>query len=139
MISFLKKLPVSIVKYISVGLISVAVDYGMLLILYRLLDVPLEVATAVAFIIGLVVNFILNRMWSFDVKADRRGTIRQAVLYGLLVLINTLFTVAVVGFASNNLHILPEISKPVCVLLTTMWNYILYKKVIFKQSGETTV
>src|SRR5690348_4217888 len=106
MINLIKKIPVSIVKYISVGLISVTVDYGMLLILYRLLSVPLEVATAVAFILGLIVNFILNRVWSFEVKSDKRGTIRQAVLYGLLVLINTIFTVAVVGYASSHLNIL---------------------------------
>jgi len=134
-----KRIPTSVVKYICVGLISVTVDYGLLLLLYRLLAVPLEVATAVAFIVGLVANFVLNRLWSFEVKTDRHSVIRQVVLYGILVLINTGFTVVVIGYASNHLHIPPEISKPVCVLITTAWNYILYQKVIFKQPNEVTV
>lgn len=135
----IKGIPASVVKYICVGVISITVDYSLLLLLYRLLAVPLEIATAVAFIVGLIVNFVLNRLWSFEVKADSRDTIRQIVLYGILVLVNTIFTVLTVGFAFSHFSIPPEVSKPVCVLLTTAWNYILYKKVIFKQgSGALT-
>ena len=132
MIAF-KKIPPSVVKYICVGIVSIIVDYGLLLLFYRALGVPLEAATAAAFIIGLVVNFMLNRLWSFNAKPGRRNAIRQVVLYGILVLLNTLFTVFVVGLASDQWNIPPEISKPVCVLITTVWNYILYKKIIFKE------
>lgn len=128
-----RKIPVSVIKYVCVGLVSVIVDYGTLILLYRLFTVPLGTATAAAFIIGLIINFILNRLWAFEAKTDRRSTVRQAVLYGILVLINTGFTVLVIEYASNSLHIPPELSKPFCVIATTTWNYLLYKRVIFKE------
>lgn len=128
-----KSIPPSVVKYLCVGIISITVDYGLLLLFYRVLGVPLEIATATAFILGLIVNFMLNRLWSFNAKPGRRNAIRQMVLYGILVFLNTIFTVFVVGYASSYWNIPPEISKPVCVLLTTVWNYVLYKKVIFKE------
>lgn len=131
--ALIKKIPSSVIKYLSVGVVSVTVDYGLLLLFYRVLGIPLETATATAFIVGLVVNFVLNRMWSFNAKPGRDNAIRQGVLYGILVLLNTVFTVLVVGSVSSYWNIPPEISKPVCVLLTTAWNYILYKKIIFKE------
>lgn len=134
-----RRISASLIKYIGVGLISVGVDYGLLIVLYRLVGLALDSATAIAFIAGLLVNFSLNRLWVFESKKDGKSTLLQVVLYGVLVLINTGFTVFVVTYSSDHLAIAPELSKPVCVAITTVWNYILYKKIIFRQSDSSSL
>lgn len=129
----LKKIPVSLVRYVIVGGVSLIADYGSLLLMYRVFGIDLPVATLISFLFGLSVNFILNKQWSFGAASNVQETTRQVLLYLLLVAFNTFFTVYAV-LALNNAGMPPEISKPLCVAVITLWNYLLYKRVIFRQS-----
>lgn len=122
----------SFVRYVIVGLISVGVDYGVLLVAYRALDVDLAVATTTGFVVGLIVNFLLNKFWSFNTSHDKQQTARQAVLVGLLVVFNLIVTNLVVIYLEK-INIGPEISKVITTGMITLWNYVLYKKYIFKE------
>lgn len=125
----------SLFKYIVVGVGSLAVDYVALLFLYRIINVDLALATFVSFLMGLTVNFVLNKFWAFQAKNDKMNNIFQTATYLLLVAFNSLFTViAVVRLEA--IDIPPEISKPLSVVMITLWNYVLYKKVIFKKAAD---
>jgi putative flippase GtrA len=125
---FLRK---SLVRYVVVGASSLAVDYTILLVLFHLFGVHVAVASVIAMICGLIVNFLLNKLWSFQAEGGAKQSAKQAVLYGTLVVINLTFTS---WFASYmlTLHIGPEVSKLVSTATITLWNYILYKLLIFK-------
>lgn len=123
----------SLAKYAVVGVLSLAIDYLSLVILYRVFEVGLTYATLVAFIVGLIVNFVGNKFWSFNADNTRASNLLQAVSYLMLVGFNTFFTVfAVVRL--DELGIEPEVSKPFCVGLITLWNFWIYKNIIFKNT-----
>lgn len=126
-----KLLQKSVVRYVVVGVSSLAVDYTVLLVLFHVFGVNVAVASIIAMVCGLVVNFMLNKLWSFKAEGGTKQSIKQAVLYGTLVVVNLAFTS---WFASYmlTLHIGPEISKLVSTAIITLWNYILYKLLIFK-------
>lgn len=117
----------SFVRYVVVGALSIAIDYGFLLFLYRVMGMPLVVATPVAFLMALGVNFLLQQRWAFQASHARR----QPVLFGLLVVANLVFTTLFITMLAG-VHIGPEISKLAATALITAWNFILFKKVIFK-------
>jgi putative flippase GtrA len=124
------------VRYLIVGVLSLGVDYGGLLLLYRGMDAPLAVATTVSFLIGLVFNFLLTKFWTFNSAATKhsvRQSVRQAAMVAVLVVCNIGVTNAVVVWLQH-IHIGPEISKLLTTAMITLWNYILYKKVIFKHA-----
>lgn len=125
----------SLVRYIVVGLGSLAVDYFLLLILFHGFGVQLAVASSISFLAGLTVNFLLNKYWSFQAGRGLKKSTKQAVLYALLVGFNLLFTNFFIVMLQER-GIGPEISKPVTTAMITLWNFALYKTVIFKDKDE---
>lgn len=121
-----------LVKYILAGMLSFVADYGVLLLLYRLLGVSLEVATIVAFFTGLIVNFTLNRYWVFEARhGGKKHFFLQSVMYGALVTFNLLATTIIIAFGNSH-GVGPEVLKPFTTALITLWNFSLYKIAIFR-------
>jgi putative flippase GtrA len=121
----------SVLKFLVVGVVSFGVDFALLVILYRALAVQLNVATTIAFLMGLLINFTMNKYWTFGVPSGVGQSARQAALYGVLVVINLLFTnvfISSLAFA----HLGPELSKPLATGVVMVTNYIVYQKIIFR-------
>jgi putative flippase GtrA len=124
-------------RYLAVGVTSLAIDYSALLICYRLIHMPLFVATSIAFCLGLFINFLLNKYWTFTAAPrSAKQNARQALLYAFLVVFNLGFTNLFI-LSLGKAHIGPEITKPISTAIITLWNYILYRKVIFKIEQST--
>lgn len=128
---FKKLLQKSIVKYIIVGVGSLAVDYAVLLALYHGFNVHPAIAGGIGVVAGLIVNFILNKLWSFGAASSTKQSAKQAVMYGALVCFNLVFTSWFITFVLQ-FGIQPEVSKIITTGIITLWNYALYKAVIFK-------
>ena len=131
-----KLLQHTLVRYLIVGVISVAIDYGSLMAGYHLFGWPLAAATTTAFLLGLVANFLMTKFWTFKSAATKhtaKQSAHQAVMVTMLVCFNLLVTNLVVT-QLDKVHIGPEISKLVTTAMVTLWNYALYKKVIFKEN-----
>lgn len=130
----------SFVRYVLVGLLSVAIDYGLLLGLYHGAGFGLGAATTVSFGIGLTANFLLTKYWTFGGSGRGHGarqSARQMVLVGLLTGFNLMATNLVV-WLMYRADIGPEVSKLVAMAMVTLWNYVIYKNVIFKAGIQRT-
>lgn len=130
-----KSLSNTFIRYIIVGLLSVGIDYGMLLIAYRAFEINLAAATTIGFLVGLVFNFLLTKFWTFathETKHTAKQSAKQASMVAILVVFNLAVTNVVVVWL-NELNVGPEISKILTTGMVTIWNYVLYKKLIFKQ------
>lgn len=134
----MKRIPVSAIRYVVVGFGSLAIDYGLLIALYRLFGVGLPAATTFAFLVGLLANFWLNKVWSFGHNDNSTRTVRQAVYYSVLVAINLVLTGIIVSFLQSR-SIGPEISKIVSTGVITIWNYVAYRYIIFAQPAEREI
>jgi putative flippase GtrA len=122
----------SVQRFVAVGLISFAIDYGLLLILHKVFSVELTISTTLAYLTGLIVNFMLNKLWTFSAPKGAKQSMRQALLYAALVVVNLLFTDVVVNVAQS-WSIGPELSKPLATGAITILNYVVYNRIIFKQ------
>ena len=96
------------------------------MLLAGVLDVPVPLATATAFLASVAVNFALNRLLAGGTGMLRR----QVVRYGLLLLGNLLLTVAVVS-AADAAGIPYLLAKAVVVAGSTCWNFLLYRSWVF--------
>jgi len=121
----------SLQRFVVVGVISFAVDFGLLLISHYIFNVQLQVATTGAFLAGLIINFILNKLWTFEAPKGAKQSARQAFLYALLVVVNLIITNFVVSSAQA-MGLGPEISKPFATGFITVLNYIVYNRIIFR-------
>lgn len=119
----------SSLRYLIAGGVSYIIELSCLMALLHLLSISVEVATAVAFWIGLFTSFLFQKLFAFrDYQKEVKAISKQFVVYAVLVVFNYVFTLALVGLFPSHLIIL---SRTSALLITTTWNYAVYNKLIF--------
>jgi len=117
-------------RYLVIGGLSLVIDVGLLYVLHSIVGVQLGIATAVAFLVSLVFNFVCNRT-AMAVSETEQLT-RHAFRYGLLVVANLGIAVAVVTGAEH-IGVPYVLGKLAVVAASTCWNFVLYRRWVFAQ------
>lgn len=122
----------AVVRFLLVGGLSFALDLGILALLHEVFGVALWVATPIAFVVSLVFNFLLQRIFTF--QATNNGSI-SAAKYILLVIVNIAVSdLVVTGFDALGWSYI--VGKTTATVMTTTWNYFLYHHWIFKRTPQ---
>ncbi|MCB5292619.1 GtrA family protein [Arthrobacter sp. SO3] len=117
----------SAIRYLIVGGLSFAVDFGLLVLLREVFHWDVGIASATAFLTSLVFNFLLQRKFSFE---STHRTHVSMIRYGLLVAANTLATVLIVQLLTPTpLGYMG--GKVISTAAMTVWNYFLYQHWVF--------
>ncbi len=123
----------AVFKYLIIGIGAVIADNGMFFIVYKVYDGPLLLATILALSIGFCISFFGNKLWVFKTKEQESAhpPVKQLIFYTVLFIFNITFTFHFINIMEK-LAINAIIAKLLTTILITSWNYILYKKVIFR-------
>jgi len=121
-------------RYLVIGG-SVYLLEMLIILLAQRLGASAVLAVGIGFWVGLVVSFLLTKFVTFsDKRKNTKVVLAQSLAYGALVIFNFLFALLV---AKIFLNILPAVvSRTISVVITTIWNYFLYKKHIFTSYTE---
>jgi putative flippase GtrA len=117
----------SLVRYLVMGGLSFAFDFGLLWALHDLAGVPLAVATPTAFLASFVVTYTLQRLFAFRASD---AVAPSVVRYTLLVMANTLLTTGIVAL-SDEAGWSWMVGKVIAVAITTVGNYFAYRYWVF--------
>jgi putative flippase GtrA len=119
------------VRYIFIGGIAYLIELTALYFFAVTLSLGPTLGVAISFWIGLIVSFTLQKIFSFKNKAENKKHLsKQMLSYGTLVAFNYLFTLAFVSFFEP--HIGLFIARTIALLITTVWNFYIYSRYIFK-------
>ena len=117
------------VRYLVVGGTVYLLELWVIMLAQQRGATPTE-AVAISFTIGLVVSFFLQKLVTFgDKRMHHKVVLVQAVAVGLLVVWNLCFTVALTSVMQSLLP--PTVTRTIALLITTIWNFYLYKTRIF--------
>lgn len=116
-------------RYLITGFLSFGIEYSIFYILYDALKLWYIPSNSIAMVTGFVVSFLLNRFWSFQSKDN---PYRQLLLYALLFVFNLAFSNLLMYLLSDIAGITPLISKVLVMGIIVVWNFILYKKIIYR-------
>lgn len=123
-----------IIHYGISGFSAFIIEYGSFLILYYALKLPVVLSNTLSFILGLITSFTLNKNWVFGHTVHTRTFYNQFLVY---------LSVAVVNLMVTNLaiHILAKyipafVAKILLVLIVACWNFVIFKKIIFKSDEQ---
>lgn len=118
------------VRYLMAGAGSYAIELSFLYSIILAFGTSQTTATAIAFWIGLVTSFLLQKLFAFSNKSSsKKGLSKQAFLYVILVIINYIFTVVLV-YLFRDYEV--AITRTIALIITTLWNFFIYKHLIFK-------
>ena len=140
--NLLKKLKNNQAFWFSViGGINTALDF---IILFVLTSFGVKIFIANIFSTGttFIISFLLNKKITFkSVSNNKKELIREMVLFilvtlfGLWVIQNIVISTAMPIFENllKNKRISLLLSKLIATIFSLIWNFILYKKVVFKK------
>jgi putative flippase GtrA len=124
-------------RYLVVGAISYLLEVLVIIISQRAGASPVTAVT-LSFWIGLVISFFLQKLFAFkDKRMHRRVVIRQILLVTALVSFNYGFTSIIIRLLVG--HSPTVISRTIALLITTVWNFYLYRTRIFKSTDALIV
>jgi putative flippase GtrA len=118
------------IKYVAVGLSSFVLEYAFFYFLFIILSVNELISNTAAITLVFFYNFLMNRIWSFKSR-EKFG--KQLMMYGALFLFNMLMSNLFIFAATEYLKISPLISKGLIMGMIVLWNFVIYKKIIYKR------
>ena len=125
----------SFVRYLGVGGVAFILDFALTIICYDLLHLELWIAVAIGYWAGFFVNFAGQRNFSF--RSDRPYTV-SLVMYFALIGFNWLMQTMLMTLFVGTLHLPTAVGKILTTGAATLWNFPIYRYIIFPQKKVTT-
>ncbi len=120
-----------LIKFIVTGGLAFGADYFLLLFLHYQLDLSIKLASVTSYTTAFLLSFVLQKYWTFNSTGQAKKTSLQLTINLALAGFNMVFaTYATAYFVDNG--ILPAIIRPIIFGLIMIWNFIIYKKIIFR-------
>lgn len=116
-------------RYLITGFSTAGIEIGLLWGLKSLANLDAIVANSIALTLSFWFNFLVNRFWSFK---STDGLKRQLMIYGCLFLFNLGASDLIMYLLTRMLTLHYLLAKVFAIGAVVSWNFILYKKVIFK-------
>lgn len=125
-----KTAAVQLLKYLTVGVVSVGLETTLFWWLFHQLHIMWVVSNSLAIFITFWFNFFLNRLWSFQ---SRGSLTRQLVLYVTLLCFNLLMSNLIIYMLADKGHLDYIVAKLISIAFIVSWNFVLYKTVIYRR------
>ena len=117
-------------RYLITG-VSIYIFELVVIVVAQQLGSNAVFATGLSFWLGLIVSFIIQKIFTFgDKRTERKVLGPQLLAFSALVLFNFGFTVLVTGLLDEWLP--ATVLRTLALGITTIWNFYLYKTRIFK-------
>ncbi len=127
-------------KFMVVGVIGAAVDFGVMNLFSKLFSMPLVWAGTISFICAIISNFIWNRYWTYP-DSRSRPIVKQLVMFFVVNVAGLIIRVPILHFLelptlrlfehlSPNVSISPEFlaknfTLAVAVGVVMLWNFFV--------------
>ena len=126
---------IQFVRYFFVGGIAAIVNIGSLSLFVELFKINYIISNILAFILGLLVNYILSKriVFTHDTSINRGIEIMMYVIIGVLGLG---FDTLILWIFTSKFKFYYMLSKIISTMLTFIWNFFARKILYIKIDGE---
>lgn len=118
-------------RYIFVGGVAFFVDFSSLYLLTDFLGVYYLISAALAFILGLITNYLLSITWVFNKRSFDNLTVEFG-LFSFIGIIGLGLTEIFIWFFTAELGMYYMISKIITAILILFWNFFARKLALFR-------
>jgi len=127
------------IRFIIVGGLNTAIDFVILFALVSL-GLPTIASNFISTSIAITFSFFANKKFTF--KGTNNSNSRQVVLF-LIITIFGMWVIQpiiiesiklILGSAVANKYIILLIGKILATIVTLIWNYLMYRRFVFKKN-----
>lgn len=130
---------VQLFRYAFVGGAAFVADYGTLWLLTEYAGLHYQLSGAIAFIIGLTLNYILSTRWVFDSAADayKDHTVKvvEFILYAVIGIIGLALNAGIMWVFTGMLALHYMASKLISTVIVFIWNF-LARRTLMKRTAH---
>ncbi len=127
--NFAKNNRYQIAKYSTVGLAAAVVDFGSLFILTDGFGLYYLASATVSFILAALVNYSLNRVWTFRSNGQHR---KQLPVFFVIAILGLILNNNILYFAVEHLGFYYLVAKIFASAIVTFWNFFGNKYLTFR-------
>ncbi len=121
---------VQLLRYTVVGGCAFAFDFSCLFFLTSYCHLYYLVSAAIAFLVGLAVNYILSVAWVFN-RRRMDSRLSEFVVFALIGLGGLLLNEVFIWFFTEVLLLFYLVSKAISTVLVYLYNFLVRKFVLF--------
>lgn len=122
---------IQLFRYTFVGGIAFIFDFGSLFILTEYFNVYYLISAALAFLLGLTINYVLSIIWVFDKRAIKSKYI-EFVIFTLIGIVGLALNELLMWSFTEILNTHYLFSKLLTTALVYMWNFSIRKFILFR-------
>ncbi len=122
---------IQLFRYTFVGGTAFLIDFGSLFVLTEYFHVYYLVSAAVAFTLGLIVNYILSIVWVFNTRSVGNKWMEFG-LFTFIGIVGIGLNEAFIWFFTEHIHFHYLISKIISTFFVYFWNFTARKFTLFK-------
>ena len=122
---------IQLFRYIFVGGIAFAVDFISLFVLTNYLGIYYLISAAIAFILGLFLNYFLSVKWVFKRRSVENRTFEFGV-FAFIGIVGLGLNEVFIWFFTQDLQIYYLISKILASIIILFWNFFARKFILFR-------
>jgi putative flippase GtrA len=118
-------------RYLIVGGLAFVVDFGSLYLLTKFVGLHYLLSAAIAFLLGLVINYLLSRVWVFNRRTMDSVTM-EFLVFAVIGVLGLGLNEAVIWFVVEKIHFHYLVAKAISAGLVLFWNFGARKMVLFR-------
>ena len=139
---------IQFLRSVIVGVVATVIDIGVLTILVEAFNVNVFIATAIGFIVGLLVNFFISSVWVFEKSKVVKNRVSEFIIFALIGVVGLIINELIVNFFdlylakslifgsfidSDKYYL---IGKLVATVIAFVWNFFARKFIIYRNEEK---
>lgn len=126
---------VQLFRYFFVGGIAFIVDYSALFLLTEYAGLYYLISAAIAFTLGLIVNYIISISWVFNNQTFKNRS-TEFLIFAVIGCVGLVLNAGIMYVFTDFLGTYYMVSKIISTVLVFFWNFIARKLILFNSKND---
>ena len=125
---------IQLFRYTFVGGIAFIVDFASLYLLTEFVGFHYLYSAAIAFIIGLIINYILSILWVFKSRAVNKKIV-EFIIFAIIGMIGLGLNEIIIWFSTERINLYYLHSKLISTVIVYFWNFLARKYILYNKGS----